>query len=229
MEIREIKNKQEWEDFLLRCQQKTFLQSWNWGQFQISLGKQIWRFGIYDQGKLGAVALVIKMTARRSSFLLVPHGPIVMKHETGNMKQVLERLLEKLKELAKTEKADFIRISPIWERLLENDKLFKDLGFRLRPLHTHPESSWKLNISKREDELFDSMRKTTKYLIRQAQKNKDLEIFESHNIEDIEIFNKMHLEVVKHQKFVPFSLEYFKKEFLAFSQDSQIALFLAKY
>jgi len=169
------------------------------------------------------------MSAKRGSFLLVPHGPIVMKHETGNMKQVLERLLEKLKELAKTEKADFIRISPIWERLLENDKLFKDLGFRLRPLHTHPESSWKLNISKREDELFDSMRKTTKYLIRQAQKNKDLEIFESHNIEDIEIFNKMHLEVVKYQKFVPFSLEYFKKEFLAFSQDSQIALFLAKY
>ncbi len=253
MIIEEIKNKEEWENFLSKCQQKTFLQSWNWGGFQESLGNKIWRFGVTasqgavlypasqsrnnaeqtqndaENGELVAVALVIKHTAKRSSFLLVPHGPIVMEHGTHNIEQILKILVEKLKYLAKEEKMDFIRISPIWERTDENNKLFKDFGFRLRPLHTHPESSWKLNIESSEQELLDGMRKTTRYLIRQAQKDKNIEIFQSFDIKDIEIFNKMHLEVVKQQKFVPFSLEYFQKEFLSFLSDNQIALFFAKY
>ncbi len=244
MEIEEVTNKQVWEDFLLECQQKTFLQSWNWGEFQKSLGNKIWRFGIFDHStssgqapstnsgqdkNLIAVALVIKHTAKRGSFLLVPHGP-VGKLQIKNYKlQILEILVSELKKITKEEKVDFIRISPIWERTEENEKFFKNLGFRLRPLHTHPESSWKLNIEKSDQELLAGMRKTTRYLVKQAQNNNDLEIFQSHDIKDVEIFNQMHLEVVKHQKFVPFSLEYFKKEFLSFSSDNQIALFFAKY
>ncbi len=230
MEIKEITNKTEWEKFLQNCTEKTFLQSWNWGEFQQSLGYKIWRFGIYENSILISVALVIKHTAKRGSFLLVPHGPVVenTKYKIQNSK-LLVVLTEKLKELAKTEKVDFIRISPIWERLGESEKLFKDLGFRLRPLHTHPESSWKLNIEKSEDELFGNMRKTTRYLIRQAENNKDIEIFQSKDINNIEIFNQMHIKVSNRQKFIPFSLNYFKKEFLSFSQDSQIALFFAKY
>ena len=228
MEIREIKNKQEWEDFLLKCKRKSFLDSWNWGEFQNSLGDKIWRFGVFDKEDIISVALVIKKTAKRGSFILIPHGPVTQ-DGIKDKKEVIELFLSELKKIAKEEKVDFIRISPIWERTKENKKIFSNLGFRLRPLHTHPESSWKLDITASEEDLMRNMRKTTRYLIRQAQKNKDIEIFESKNIEDIEIFNKMHLEVVKKQKFVPFSIEYFKKEFSAFLPDNQISIFFAKY
>lgn len=30
MEIKEIKNKTLWEEFLMKVEEKTFLQSWNW-------------------------------------------------------------------------------------------------------------------------------------------------------------------------------------------------------
>lgn len=241
MEIREISDKQMWEDFLLQCTQKTFLHSWNWGEFQESLGNKIWRWGIYDKNNLVSVALVIKHTAKRGSFLLVPHGPclasrgisnsqLLISDQISNHKyQTLEILVAKLKELAGEEKADFVRISPIWERTSENEKSFKNLGFRLRPLHTHPESSWKLNIEKTEERLLADMRKTTRYLIKQAQKDQNIEIFKSFDPKDVEVFNKMHLQVVNKQKFVPFSPEYFKKEFLAFLPDKQIAIFFAKY
>ena len=193
------------------------------------MNKKVWRFGIYQDDQLVSVALVIKMTARRGSFLLVPHGPIVeFKHEILKA-FILKTVKTKLLELAKEEKADFLRISPIWQRTPKNEELFKELGFRLRPLHTHPESSWKLNIQPTQEELFENMRKTTQQLINKAQKNQDIEVFQSKDIADIEIFNKMHLEVVKTQKFVPFSLEYFKKEFEAFVPDNQIAIFFAKY
>src|SRR3989344_5121711 len=48
-------------------------------------------------------------------------------------------------------------------------------------------------------------------------------------VKDIDTLNTMHLAVVKKQKFIPFSLEYFQKEFLLFLSDNQIALFIAKY
>ena len=240
MEIKEINDKQIWENFLLQCQQKTFLHSWNWGEFQNSLGNppspkaseersKIWRWGIWEGNQLVAVALVIKHVAKRGSFLLVPHGPVTRFKIYDLRFKILKTLVDELKKLAIKEKVDFIRVSPIWERLPENEKLFKDLGFRLRALHTHPESSWKLNIQPSEKELLDSMRKTTRYLVKQAQNNSDIEIFQTRDIKDVEIFNQLHLEVVKKQKFIPFSLEYFKKEFLAFLPDDQIALFFAKY
>jgi len=213
----------------LQRQRKTFLQSWNWGEFQKSLGNKIWRFGIYENPQLISVALAIKHSAKRGSFLLVPHGPVINNQDPRYNNQILKTLSEKLKILAREEKADFIRVSPILERTEENNKLFKELGFRLRPLYTHPESSWKLNIQPDENQLLAGMRKTTRYLIRQAERDKDLEIFQSFSIEDIDKFNQMHLEVVKNQKFIPFSLEYFRKEFTSFSIDNQIALFFAKY
>lgn len=229
MEIREINNKNIWEDFLARCERKTFLQSWNWGEFQKSLENKIWRLGILENEELVSVALVIKHAARRGSFLLIPHGPVAIGHGTWNVKQALNLFLEKIKDLAKSEKVDFIRISPIWERTEENEKPFRGMGFRLRPLHAHPESSWKLNIEISEAEIFKGMRKTTRYLIRQAERDKNLEIFQSFDPKDVEVFNQLHLETVKHQKFTPFSLEYFRKEFSAFAPDNQIALFFAKY
>ncbi len=236
MEIKEINDKKIWEGFLENCTEKTFLQSWNWGEFQKSLNYKIWRFGIYSNG-LMAVALVIKHKARRGSFLLVPHGPVIENPKSqipnpnqiqNSKSQILNVLMVTLKEIAIKEKVDFIRISPIWQKTPENEKIFKEFGFRLRALHSHPESSWKLNIEPSEAQLLAGMRKTTRYLIKQAEKN-GIEISQSFDIKDVELFNQMHLEVVGHQKFVPFSLEYFKKEFASFAADNQIALFFAKY
>lgn len=222
METRKIKEKSIWEDFLLRRQEKTFLQSWNWGEFQKMMGNKIWRFGVYNDKGLSSVALVAKVAARRGTFLLVSHGPV-------GKKEGLDILLSELKKIAKEEGASFIRISPIWERSEENNKIFRRLGFKKAPIHMHPEASWKLDIRPSEEELLMNMRKTTRYLIRQALKNKDIEIFQSSRIEDIETFDKLYQEVVRTQHFVPFSLDYLKSEFSAFISDNQISLFFGRY
>ncbi|MDO8530347.1 MAG: peptidoglycan bridge formation glycyltransferase FemA/FemB family protein [bacterium] len=229
MEIKEIEDKKIWEGFLENCAEKTFLQSWSWGVFHESLGNKVWRFGVYENTELISVALTIKISAKRGSFLLVPHGP-AMEEDGHDVKLgVLKALQEKLKSLARQEKADFIRVSPIMKRTKENMGLFKQLGFRQGPLHYHPESSWKLDITPTEEQLMDGMRKTTRYLVKQAQQNRDIEIIKSTNVADMDIFYRLHTPVAKLQKFVPFSLEYLKKEFEAFLQDGNIALYFAKY
>ena len=222
MEVKEINNKENWESFLLRCDEKTFLDSWNWGEFQKREGERIWRFGIYDNEQLISVALVIKVKARRGTFLFVPHGPV------GNSTS-LEILTNKLKEIAKQEKAHFIRIAPIWQRNEENIKIFRDLGFIPAPIHIHPEITWELDVRPSEEELLMNMRKTTRYLIRQAQKNTDIEIIKSNDIKDLERFSDLLDKTADRHHFVPFSLNYLKNQFSCFALDNQIIIYLGKY
>ena len=76
MQIQEIKNKETWEDFLLKCTEKTFLQSWNWGEFQERMGNKIWRLGVFKNDMLIGTGLAVKVVAKRGTFLLVQHGPV---------------------------------------------------------------------------------------------------------------------------------------------------------
>ncbi len=245
MEIKEINNKGVWESFIAGCEEKTFLHSWNWGEFQKMLGKKVWRFGVFGEGQIISIILVLKIKAKRGTFLFIPHGPLLIpirgnskQYENSSLRQgfdgqskfkILNILINKLKQLVKSEKASFIRIAPAWKKTEENNKIFKDLGFRNAPIHMHPELTWELDISPSEDELLMNMRKTTRYLIRQAEKNPNIEIIKSQSIKDVKSFNQLYQETVKRHNFVPFSLEYLKNEFSAFDRDGQILIFLGKY
>lgn len=223
MQIREITNKDNWEDFLLGIQEKTFLNCWNWGEFQKKQGEKIWRLGTYDNEQLISVALVIKVKARRGTFLFIPHGPTLKKPDS------LDLLLKRLKEIAKQERAKFIRIAPIWERNKENIKIFKDLGFKNAPTHMHPELTWELDISPSEEYLLKNMRKTTRYLIGRAIKDKEIEVIKSYDINDLKEFDKIYKETAKRHHFTPFPVDYLKNQFSCFSPDNQIVIYLGKY
>lgn len=241
MEIKEVKDKNIWEGFLAGCRDKTFLQSWNWGEFQEKMRGKIWRFGIYENGGLSSVSLVVKVTAKRGTFLLLPHGPVIREEgipkemfrmSTGqaiNKEQIIKVFLEKLKKIAKEENCDFIRINPIWQRNEENNSIFRNLKFKPAPIQMHPEASWKLGIFSSEENLLVNMRKTTRYLIKQALKNPDIQIEKIADMKSVEIFSKMHDLVSGRQKFVPFSLGYLQNEFSVFQKDDQIILFFGKY
>jgi len=246
MEIKEVKNKDEWEGFLKKCYPKTFLQSWNWGEFNKAMGNKIWRLGIYKPELVG-VALVIKIVARRGSFLFVPHGPIIrsqnsnlsiqegfriakiaQSEETKFKIDILKELLERLKEIAKKEKADFIRVASIFQRTERNKEIFKNLGFREAPIHIHPEVTWILNIVPPEQEILMKMRKSTRNLIRRAKKE-GIEVFQENSIRGVKKFNEIYRATFDRHHFVPFSFEYLKSEFLTFFADNQVAIFFAKY
>jgi len=231
MKIEQIEDKKTWEEFLKNCQDKTFLQSFSWGEFNKMMGNKIWRLGIRENSNFLSFALVIKIGAKRGTFLFVPHGPVIdSKVKSENDKEeVLSFLTNELKNLAKAERCDFLRIAPILENNKENERMFKKLKFREAPLHIHPEITWELNVSRPEEDILKGMRKTTRYLIRQAMKNRDIEILKSKKIEDLEEFKKIYQETAKRHRFVPFSFEYLKSELLAFKDDNQILIILGKY
>lgn len=219
MKIVEIKEKSVWEDFLLNCKEKTFLQSWNWGEFQQRMGNKIWRLGVFNNGYPISIILAVKIRARRGTFLLIQHNVCFS-----------EMLLKKLKEIAKEENCSFIRMAPLLDRNKENKKLFKDLGFKKAPMHASAyEATWKLDLTPPEDALLAQMRKTTRYLIRQAEKNPDVVIEKSEKSSDLAIYQKLNKAIASRQHFTPFSDEYLKNEFDIFTDDGQAQLFLGKY
>ena len=232
MEIAEINNKNEWEEFLLGIKEKTFLNSWNWGEFQKKTENKIWRLGVYDKNQLEALALAVRVKAKRGTFIFLPHGPIIKNQEPKNKEKILNILVAALKETArknKEGKAGFIRLGPIWEKNKENIDIFRKAGFREAPIHIHPELTWELNVQSSEEELLGGMRKTTRYLIKQGQKKQDIKIIKSCNIEDLEKFNKIYYATAKRHNFVPFSLNYLESQFSSFSADDQILIFLGIY
>jgi len=229
MQIREINNKNVWESFLLQCSEKTFLDSWNWGEFQKKQEEKIWRWGIYNNEQLVGIALVIKVKARRGTFLFIPHGPVTKSDRVTFSEKGLGHFINKLKEIAKEEKVRFIRVAPIQKRKEENIKIFSDLGFKNAPTHMHPELTWELDINKTEEQLLSGMRKTTRYLIKQALKNTDIEVVKSYDTNDLKEFTKIYKETAIRHRFTPFSLSYLEKQFSSFNSDNQIVIYLGKY
>ena len=230
MYIQEINNKNIWENTLKKKKQKTFLDSWNWGEFNKSIGNSTQRLAVLDNNKIELLTLIIKIRARRGNFLFIPHGPVIVddKLDLLQKKILLKTLLSKIKDIAQKEHFSFIRIAPILPYNIDNEKLFSDLGFRRAPLHIHPEVTWVLDIQPDEETLLRNMRKTTRYLIRKAKKE-EVKIEQSTNIDDVQIFDKLYSKTVQRHHFVPFSLNYLKNEFKSFIGDNQIIIFLAKY
>jgi len=224
MDIKEITSKKVWEDFLLKCGEKTFLDSWNWGEFQRKQEDKVFRFGVYKKDLI-AVFSAVKIIAKRGVFLFVPHAPNSL--ENVDKKKLLEKITAELKELGKKEKAWFLRIAPVWSK--ETEKIFKDLGFNPSPIHIHPEVTWELDISDSEEKIISGMRKTTRYLVKQGEKNKDIDISMSCDLKDVESFYNLLKETAGRHKFVPFSLNYLIEQFSCFNPDGQIAVWLGKY
>ena len=247
MEIKEITEKKEWEDFIQSVKPHTFLESWQWGEFNRVMGDRVWRLGIYDENnesrsmnhELAGVALVIKIAAKRGTFLFVPHGPLLREAENFQSSRLrqgfggqaifnYQLLTDYLKKLAQEEQCSFIRISPLLLKNPENEKMFKDLGFRKAPMHMHPEFMWLLDISTSDIDILKDMRKTTRYEIKKAERE-GVEISHGTSLEQFEIFSKLYRSTAHRQHFHAFSGEYLRQELDVFEVDNQIEIFLAKY
>jgi lipid II:glycine glycyltransferase (peptidoglycan interpeptide bridge formation enzyme) len=240
--IKEITSNEEWEEHLKRCSGKSLLSSWSWGEFQMSEGHEIKRLGVVDNETLKAVALAVKIKARRGTYILIQHGPNVADDFLNEKQEILKELFFGLAEWGKKEGAAFIRCAPLLERTPENRALFKNLSFPKfkflvftskfldSPMHANAyEATWKLDITPSEDRLLQEMRKTTRYLIRQAQKNTEIKIEKSDRIEDLAFYRKLNRDVAQRQKFAAFSDDYIKNEFEIFRKDGQALLFFGKH
>ena len=195
MQIKDITDAHLWEKFISDNSPQSFFQSWVWGEITRN---NIWRFGLYQHNQLEGIFQVMKVPARRGTFLHIRHGPVMKNWD----KSQLQYFVVFIRQFARTQKADFIRFSPLIENTQYNKILMRQLGFIDSPIHQMDgEYCWLINLLPNEDEILGQMRKTTRYLIRQAEKM-GVYIVRSTDVNDIGPFLDLYHETSRRQKFV---------------------------
>ena len=224
LEIKEVSEKKEWEDFLLSQENPPFLQSWNSANQAEALGEKTLKLGIYSNKSLIGVCLIILVRARRGSYLYAPYGPVFAEFKL----KYLQSLTIYLKKWGRDNKFDFIRIVPYLEKSKKTSMLFKSAGYKTAPIHMLSEIVWKLDLAPSEDDLLMAMRKTTRNLIRRALKD-GVNIKRSTDKKDIEQLTKLMVETHKRHHFVPYPDKLYYEQVKSFADDNQVLVFTGSY
>jgi len=229
MEVKIIENQKNWESFWENIPfHKSFLQSWQWKEFQESFKRKVWTLAVQEKGETLSQLMCFKVFSKRGSFLVSQHGPAFRENLDKNLKdEVFSLLLEKIKEIAKEEKAIYWRFNPLWQK--EEKYLIERKGFVLAPLHPNAyESTLKLSLKPSLEELLSGFRKTTRYLIRKAEKTKQIKVFKGGR-EDIPLFDKIQKKLALEKKFTPFSLDFILREWDLFNKEGNISFWLVSF
>lgn len=221
--VKEITNKDVWEDFLTGRSEANFLQSWYWGEFHQNLGNPIQRSGFCQDNKLLGVMLSVVEPAKRARYLTVPGGPLI----DWGKPNLVKKFVEEIKKIAREQKCAFVRVRPQLESSEFSQKIFIQNGFRPAPMHLHAELTSRLDITKSEDELLAQMRKTTRYEIRKAD-SLGVKISTTDDPEKIKKFYDLQLETARRQKFTPFSYKFLHEQFKVFAKEGKALLYSAE-
>jgi len=171
-----------------------------WREYLESQGYKTW-FIDCDKEE----TLVVKMPLYgQKSYFYVPHGP-------QTSKEGWSVFLNKMKNLARSENAVFVRIEPmkIPNGIIEELKLKRVGGFS--PLsHQHsPYNTLMLDLDVTENDILAQMKPKGRYNIRLAER-KGVKIRFSRDIEDLKSFYKLSLGM-KERGFSSFDFDHYKK------------------
>ena len=200
-----------------------FLQSWAWGQLQGKLGNSFWRIIFEDDGEIQAVSMVIKKTLPFGGcWLYVPRGPVLSKLSS---KSKLSRLWqEKVLEMARKERAVFVRCDPAWE----DEVWFKDKGWCKADREVQPQHTLVLGLEKSEEELMAQMHAKTRYNVRLAER-KGVRVRFSTDLKDIEVFLGLSREVAERSSFRYHPDDYYKAMLMVLKENNMIEVAIVEH
>lgn len=225
VEIRNITQKNIWEDFLLQKEVVfyPFFQSFEWGEVQQQMAHKVWRIGVYNEEKLVALCGIVKVVAKRGTYLHLRHGPVLLPFGW----EVFDAIIDFGKNLARDENASFLRISPVVAKEHVDFIEVRKRGFRDSAMHNmDAEICWVLDITKPEVELLKEMRKSHRYLIKKAL-GMDIKISFSKDPSDLTKFFPLYKDLSARKHFVPH--KGVQEEFETFAKNNEELLFLATY
>jgi lipid II:glycine glycyltransferase (peptidoglycan interpeptide bridge formation enzyme) len=173
--LREITDKTEWKKLhqALIIPSGHFLQSWEWGEFQISLGRKVFRFA--DKNFLAQIIELSLPLGKKYWF--VPKGPISSSHDPQS---TIQEPASELKNKAKEAGAVFLRLEPIGsgssadEGELSLSEVWRGLATKFGAKYSHdinPRATSIIDLSQTEEELLATMHPKTRYNIHISEKH----------------------------------------------------------
>lgn len=235
MDIHHATDAREWDAFIASQPWRPFLQSWTMGEVYADIGQKAVRIIAHEGHTIHGVCFGHVVPARRGKHISVPYGPLI--DETllqGDIAMITAAMVAELKREAAKRGASFVRMSPFWPQG-RHSKAVEALGSIESPLHLLAEHVWYLPLEdssgkrKTEDELQAAMRKTTRNLIRRAEKDGVTIIASEDPVKDLPEFLALHDETKKRHGFTAYTDAFFEYQVKRFSQRKECTLYLAKY
>ena len=240
MTVRPATDPRAWDEFLSRQRFRPFLQSWTMGEVFGDVGQEPIRLEVKDDDRMIGVCFGHIVPARRGKHLAIPYGPVFdMGHGTSDMGQLWKLLIDSLKEAAIQHGCSFIRLSPFWPEAVPFPMSHVTYS---SPMHLLAEHIWYLPLrtpdpwttgsdgaARSEEEIFMALRKTTRNLVRRAEKEGVTVAASDDPVRDLPLFIALHDETRKRHKFVPYTNAFFRAQAERFHAKKSCALYLARY
>ncbi len=155
-----VPDRSQWNNLVEQAAGGSFLQSWEWGELQGSMGLPYRRF--FSNENEGAMALAIRRPLfSNRSWIYIPRGPLWHK------KPALLKLLPDVQVWAEEQRAVFIRVEPPIEVAHSLDKSWRKSERDVQPRHT-----LMLNLTDSLEDMRADMHPKTRYNIGLAERSK---------------------------------------------------------
>lgn len=192
------------------------VQTWEWGDFQISQGHKLYRLGVF--GKKDKI-----VSAFSVSFHKIPK----IKFSVGTVLRgpdITDEMLDEITKIAKMENAIFVKFEP--------DVINKKLG-HFRNLKKSPKvafypHTFLVDLTKTENQLLEGMHPKTRYNIRVANRY-GVEVKEQTDDKGFEIYLKLLISTTKRQGFYLHTEKYHRDLWKQLKDTGMIHIMLASY
>ncbi len=223
-------NRKRYDAFVLNHPLGSIHQTLEWGIFQSGSGRRD-KFRVFaaedEDGQIMASALVIRQVMPfNKCWLYCPRGPL----GDYSKKQNLTPLFNKIKELAHSENAVFLRFDPPLEESFHPrlKEFFKTINARPAHAHYQPESTLILDLKHAPEELLRRMKPKGRYNIKVAQKHGVKVRVSDGNKADMEAFYALLRRTAQRDRFSGHPQSYYKK-MLEVLGPQKARLYLAEY
>lgn len=224
--------KEKWDLFITE-HKGCFLQSWQWGEFQKEVGREVWPIEI---GKdLKALVFKYKLSSAKN-YLYCPRGPIIKQAGISETEQVtnseaMKLFLKEVKLIAKQQNSIFFKIEPSDKsHFLKKFFSQSDNEFVKSQKEVQVSETLVLDMNKSEQELLSQMHPKTRYNIKLAQR-KGIIIQQADPTDQLSIgvFWELLQKTAKRDSFHTHLREYYLKMWHILGKQGMIRLFLARY
>jgi len=225
MNLVEITDKADWDNYLSEYSKVSFQQSWEWGEFRKLIGYSVLRLGLFDDSS--RIKLLLSLESR-SLPMFTGNVWYVPRFQLAGGKNKRQELIKKFVELF-TQKYNgtFLRIMPDWSETEDID--WKDMGFKDPEvlLNQHEVGvTWLTSLVISEEELLKNMHQKTRYNINLAKRKRVIVKQQDKNIGK---FYKLIKHTGSKQKIKVFSQNYYDKLFNLASKFLVVEVFTAVY
>ncbi|MDQ0415884.1 peptidoglycan pentaglycine glycine transferase (the first glycine) [Croceifilum oryzae] len=238
---------EEYNEFVRHHSKSHFLQSVEWGKYrEQSSTEKMYLVGLKENGHLRAAAMILVRSMPEplisKKMAISPRGFVV----DFKNKDYVKAFTHYLRLFLKRNRITFLRIDPdirlhprTIDGHIERDKdnnydiveTLKGIGYKSQKIRSYykglqPHYTFRLNLSRTEEEILGQFSKSAKYKIHLAE-TRGIEMIEGTK-EQLDIYHKLHLITSQRQHSSPRSLSSFHRLYDSLSTNGSIKIYFAK-